>query len=60
MLASGPGDSQPGSVGLREEVAMASRLESVVVDAADPGGLARWWAEALGFCVLIPRPEEEP
>jgi Glyoxalase-like domain len=40
--------------GLREDVAMASRLESVVVDAADPEALARWWAEALGWARTIP------
>jgi hypothetical protein len=30
---------------------MATRLESVVVDAADPRTLGRWWAEALGWAV---------
>jgi len=58
MLASGPVGSQPGSVGLREEVTMASRLESVVVDTADPRGLARWWAEALGWAVTAEAPGE--
>ena len=33
-----------GSVG-----AVDSRLVNLVVDAADPAGLARWWREALGW-----------
>jgi Glyoxalase-like domain len=37
---------------------MASRLESVVVDAADPRRLARWWTEALGWAVTAEAPGE--
>jgi glyoxalase superfamily protein len=35
---------------------MASRLEALVVDAADPAALARWWAEALGWVVTAQEP----
>jgi len=35
---------------------MAARLESLVVDAADPWALARWWAEALGWSVTAQEP----
>ncbi|WP_367325440.1 VOC family protein [Streptomyces sp. HUAS ZL42] len=31
---------------------MALQWEQVVVDAADPRALGRWWAEALGWVVL--------
>jgi hypothetical protein len=37
---------------------MATRLESVVVDAADPRALAGWWAEALGWAVTVEEPGE--
>jgi predicted enzyme related to lactoylglutathione lyase len=37
---------------------MATRIQHVVVDAADPAALARWWAEALGWEVTAERPEE--
>jgi Glyoxalase-like domain len=37
---------------------VASRLESVVVDAAHPRALARWWAEALGWAVTGQEPGE--
>ena len=37
---------------------MASRLEALVVDAADPAALARWWAEALGWVVTVQEPGE--
>ncbi|SPF06495.1 VOC family protein [Streptomyces sp. MA5143a] len=32
--------------------------EQVVVDAADPVALGRWWAEALGWVVVNDAPEE--
>jgi predicted enzyme related to lactoylglutathione lyase len=32
--------------------------EQVVVDAADPVGLGRWWADALGWVVVNDDPEE--
>ncbi|MCL6731806.1 VOC family protein [Streptomyces neyagawaensis] len=32
--------------------------EQVVVDAADPVALGRWWAEALGWVVVNDTPEE--
>jgi hypothetical protein len=37
---------------------MPTRLECVVVDAADPRALARWWAEALAWVVTVEEPEE--
>ncbi|GIJ78434.1 hypothetical protein SAMN05443287_109161 [Micromonospora phaseoli] len=37
---------------------MTSVWESLTVDARDPGRLARWWAEALGYQVVDERPEE--
>ena len=32
--------------------------EQVVVDAADPGSLGRWWADALGWVVVDEDPDE--
>jgi Glyoxalase-like domain len=37
---------------------MPTKLEHVVVDAADPRALGRWWAEALGWAVTMDEPEE--
>jgi predicted enzyme related to lactoylglutathione lyase len=37
---------------------MASSWEQVVVDAEDPGRLARWWAEALGYVIVHEAPDE--
>jgi glyoxalase superfamily protein len=37
---------------------MASRLASLVVDAADPRALARWWAETLGWVITAEEPGE--
>ena len=37
---------------------MPTKLEYVVVDAADPRALARWWAEALGWAITVEEPEE--
>jgi predicted enzyme related to lactoylglutathione lyase len=37
---------------------MPTRLVWVVVDAADPRALARWWAEALGWAITAEEPEE--
>ncbi|PJE95357.1 glyoxalase [Streptomyces carminius] len=37
---------------------MALEWEQVVVDAADPVALGRWWAEALGWVVVDDSPEE--
>ena len=37
---------------------MASRWEQIVVDAEDPGRLARWWAEALGYLIVHESPDE--
>jgi hypothetical protein len=31
--------------------------EQVIVDAADPGGLGRWWATALEWIVVNDDPE---
>src|SRR4051794_39212785 len=32
---------------------MAMRLENVVFDARDPGSLGRWWAEVLGWRLVV-------
>ncbi len=37
---------------------MGSDWENVVVDAEDPGRLARWWAEALHYQITYERPGE--
>jgi hypothetical protein len=37
---------------------MALEWEQVVVDAADPARLGRWWQEALGWVVVNDDPEE--
>ncbi|GAB7110484.1 VOC family protein [Streptomyces phaeofaciens] len=37
---------------------MALEWEQVVVDAADPVALGRWWAAALGWVVVDDAPEE--
>ncbi|GIJ25676.1 hypothetical protein Vqi01_08380 [Micromonospora qiuiae] len=37
---------------------MTSVWQSLTVDARDPGRLARWWAEALGYQVITERPDE--
>jgi predicted enzyme related to lactoylglutathione lyase len=36
---------------------MPTRLVHVVIDAADPAALARWWAEALGWAITFEAPE---
>jgi predicted enzyme related to lactoylglutathione lyase len=37
---------------------MGSRWENLVIDADDPGRLARWWAEALGYRITYEKPDE--
>jgi hypothetical protein len=37
---------------------MSLEWEQVVIDAADPVGLSRWWADALGW-VVVAEDEEE-
>jgi predicted enzyme related to lactoylglutathione lyase len=37
---------------------MPTRLQHLVVDAADPAALARWWAEALGWTITLEEPDE--
>ena len=37
---------------------MALEWEQVVVEAADPSALGRWWAEALGWVVVNDDPQE--
>lgn len=37
---------------------MPSQWEQIVVDAADPARLARWWAEALGYVIVNEQPDE--
>ena len=38
---------------------MALEWEQVIVDAADPSALGRWWATALEWVVFNDDPEEE-
>ncbi|MGD9797765.1 MAG: VOC family protein [Acidimicrobiia bacterium] len=42
----------------RDEDPTTTRLAHVVVDAQDPGALARFWAVALGWRVVVDGPEE--
>ncbi|MET9387802.1 VOC family protein [Streptomyces sp. NPDC002928] len=37
---------------------MTLEWEQVIVDAADPEALGRWWAEALGWAVVNDSPDE--
>jgi hypothetical protein len=37
---------------------MALEWEQVIVNAADPGALGRWWAAALGWVVVNDDPDE--
>jgi Glyoxalase-like domain len=37
---------------------MAISLERLVVDAADPQALARWWAQALGWAMTVQEPHQ--
>lgn len=37
---------------------MTLEWEQVIVDAHDPGGLGRWWADALGWVVVNDDPDE--
>jgi hypothetical protein len=37
---------------------MPLEWEQVIVDAADPGALGRWWATALGWVVVNDDPED--
>jgi hypothetical protein len=37
---------------------MASKWYTVVIDAEDPGRLARWWADVLGYQVMFESPSE--
>ncbi len=37
---------------------MPTRLTSIVIDAAQPGVLARWWSEAIGWPVTFIAPDE--
>ncbi|MFJ6199371.1 VOC family protein [Micromonospora sp. NPDC092111] len=37
---------------------MTSVWAGVTVDARDPGRLARWWAEALGYQVVAEQPDQ--
>jgi hypothetical protein len=37
---------------------MACRFYQLVVDAAEPAQLARWWAEVLGYDILLDDPDE--
>ena len=37
---------------------MALEWEQTIIDAADPAGLGRWWAAALGWVVVGDAPDE--
>ena len=37
---------------------MGSRWRGIVVDSRDPGRLARWWAEVLGYRIVLEEPSE--
>ncbi|MEO6318660.1 MAG: VOC family protein, partial [Acidimicrobiales bacterium] len=37
---------------------MSLEWEQVIVDATDPGGLGRWWQEALGWVIVNDDSEE--
>jgi hypothetical protein len=37
---------------------MSLRIATVTVDCAEPGSLARWWAEALGWKITFEEPDE--
>ena len=37
---------------------MTTRLTSVVIDAADPGALANWWSDAIGWPITYVDPDE--
>ena len=37
---------------------MPSRWSQLVVDAHDPRALARWWAQALDYRILLDEPDE--
>ena len=37
---------------------MTTRLTSVVIDAAQPGVLAHWWSEAIGWPITFDAPDE--
>ncbi len=37
---------------------MASRWYTVVIDSADPPGLARWWAQVLDYRIVYEAPDE--
>jgi predicted enzyme related to lactoylglutathione lyase len=44
-------DRRAPSAACWKDEAMPTRLDCVVIDAADPAALARWWAGALGWAV---------
>lgn len=37
---------------------MSSVWESLTISAGDPGRLASWWAEALGYQIISTKPDE--
>jgi predicted enzyme related to lactoylglutathione lyase len=37
---------------------VGNQWENLVVDAADPARLGRWWAEALGYQITVDGPDE--
>ncbi len=57
-------DRRPGLRGRRSvpghayDTRVSLEWEQVIVDAADPGALGRWWARALGWVVVNDDPEE--
>src|SRR6185295_7786452 len=44
--------------GARQARSMPTRLDSVVIDTADPTALARWWSRTLGWPVTSEEAEE--
>jgi predicted enzyme related to lactoylglutathione lyase len=62
LLTSGERDRLPGGPTVHhsspQEERMPLRWEQVIVDAADPVALGRWWATALGWTLVNEDPDE--
>ena len=37
---------------------MSLRWQCIIIDSADPGSLARWWADLLGWRITFDEPDE--
>ena len=57
-VASGVVISDRTGTSLHYPARMTLEWEQVIVNAADPAALGRWWAEALGWVVVDDSPEE--